>query len=340
MTKIGVGIIGNGMATRVFHAPYIATVPTLTLRKVVSRRAEMPPPAPGVMLVGDVASVLDDPAIDLVVIATPSATHATLAQQALEAGKHVVLEKPFALNLAEAQALVNLAAARGRLLTAFHNRRWDSDFLTMRAALATGLIGDVVHFASHFDRFRPALRDRWREDGGAGSGVWYDLGPHLIDQALLLFGQPVAVDADIAALRPGGQADDFAHVTLHYPDKRVTLHASMCVAGGSSRFIAHGLQGSLVKIAADPQEAQSIAGIRPDAPEWGVDLDPLRHWDGDGVVREMTAQRGCQQQFYALLADACHDVGPAPTLPREILAVQAILDLARSASECGQRLAV
>jgi len=336
LTRIGIGIIGNGMATRVFHAPFIRSVPTLDLRAVVSRRADASPPLPGVALVDDIAVLLADPAIDLVVVATPSGTHAELARRALQSGKHVVVEKPFALDLAQARALTDLAAERGRIVAVFHNRRWDSDFLGVKAAIEAGLIGHVVHFESHFDRFRPAPRDRWREDGGAGSGIWFDLGPHLVDQALLLFGAPIAVSADLAALRPRGRSDDWAHVTLHYADRRVILHASMCVAGGSPRFVVHGLAGSLIKHGADPQEAQSIAGLEPDAPGWGIDPDPLHHWDGEGRQHLIAAPRGCQPQFYAQMADACLGIAAPPTTPAQILAVQAVLDTAILAAQTGR----
>ena len=329
MNRIGTAIVGNGMATRVFHAPYIRATAALELRAVVTR---------------EVADVLADPAIALVVIATPSSTHATLARQALLAGKHVVVEKPFALDVGEARDLVRLAAERGLMLTAFHNRRWDSDFLAVRAALDAGLIGPVVQFESRFDRFRPQVRDRWREDGSAGSGIWYDLGPHLLDQAVELFGMPEAVSADIAPLRPGSRAADYACVTLHYADKRAILQASMCVAGGSSRFAVHGLAGSLVKQALDPQEAQSVAGLTPEAAEWGVDPDPLIHIDEAGARRPIPAPRGCQQRFYALVAEAMREGGAppagAPVGVGSILGVQHLLDLAQQASRVGRRLPV
>ena len=202
--------------------------------------------------------------------------------------------------------------ARGLIITAFHNRRWDSDFLGMRAAIEAGTIGQVVHFESRFDRFRPALRDRWREDGGPGSGIWYDLGPHLVDQALVLFGTPLRVGADLAVLRPGGQAHDFAHVTLYYAHARVILQASMVVAGGSPRFIAHGLTGSLIKSGADVQEAQSVAGLTPDAADWGRDPDPLRHIDGEGREHRIAVPHGHQPTFYADLAQGMPGArGPA-----------------------------
>jgi len=338
--SIGVAIIGNGMAARVFHAPYIAATPALELRAVVSRRLDAPPPAPGVPLVGDVDAVLRDAGVALVVIATPSDTHGALARQALLAGKHVVVEKPFALNMAEARGLVELARERGLCLAAFHNRRWDSDFLSVRAAIDSGLIGEVVQFESHFDRFRPVVRDRWREAGGPGSGVWFDLGPHLVDQALVLFGRPDAVSADLAALRPGGEADDWAHVVLRYGARRVVLHAGMVVAGGTARFTVHGIKGSLVKARLDPQEAQSVAGLRPGDAAWGVDEDALRHWDGDGVEHVIPPARGCQQQFYAAMAQAIAGDGAPPNTGEEVLAVQEVIEAAVVSAREGRVVAL
>ncbi|TYC86715.1 oxidoreductase [Novosphingobium sp. BW1] len=328
------------MAARVFHAPYIAACAGLDLRAVVSRRAEAELPLPGLARVPDIADLLGDPAIDLVVIATPGATHADLAARALDAGKHVVVDKPFALDLASAQDLVSRAKAMDRVVTAFHNRRGDADFLAIEAAIAAGEIGRVVHFESHFDRFRPAVRERWREDGSEGSGVWFDLGPHLVDQALCLFGAPEAVSADIAALREGGRSDDYAHVTLHYPQMRSILHAGMCVAGGEPRFRVHGTGGSLVKYGLDPQEAQSVAGMRPGDPDWGRDPEPLVRFDGDGVRHEMALPRGRQECFYNDVAAACLGEKAAAVSGKDILLVQAVIEAARMASRTGQRVAL
>ncbi|EJL29641.1 oxidoreductase [Novosphingobium sp. AP12] len=328
MSRIGVGIIGNGMATRVFHAPYIRACQDLELKAVVARRPDAEAPAEGVAIVPDVETLLADPAIGLVVVATPSATHAEIARQVLEEGRHVVVEKPFTLELAEARALAALAQERGLVLSVFHNRRWDTDFLAVRSAIEQGLVGRVVHFESHFDRFRPQVRDRWREDGSPGSGVWYDLGPHLADQALLLFGRPEAVSADIASFREGSGAPDWAHVVLRYPDKRVILHAGMCVAGGEPRFRVHGTGGTLIKQKLDPQEAQSVAGLRPGDAEWGEDADPLVHFDGEGASREIAAPKGSQERFYAMMAQACLGTGPAPATLDELLLVQEVIEAA------------
>jgi predicted dehydrogenase len=161
--------------------------------------------------------LLNDPDIDLVVIATPNDTHFPLAKAALEAGKHVVVDKPFTVTLSQARELESLAKHCGRVLSVFHNRRWDSDFLTVSALINEGQLGEVCYFESHFDRFRPQVRQRWREQAGPGSGIWYDLAPHLLDQAVVLFGLPVSITVDLAQLRPGAQSTDYFHAVLAYP---------------------------------------------------------------------------------------------------------------------------
>lgn len=329
---IRAGLIGFGYAGRVFHAPLIATTDGITLAAVASSRPDDVREALGDVSVVDAADALiarDD--IDLVIVATPNDSHATLALQALAAGKHVVVEKPFALSLGEARSVVDAATGAERLLAVFHNRRWDSDFLSVKAMIERGAIGQVVHFESHFDRFRPVVRDRWRERAVPGGGIWYDLGPHLIDQALRLFGLPAAVEATIATLRSAGQADDWAHVVLIYPDKRVILHASMLVAGGSARFTVHGTRGSLVKQLADPQEGQLLAGALPGAPGWGEDADPILVHDAEGH-RALPAISGDQRGFYRGMVAAIRGEGPNPVPPDQALAVMAVIDAGQRAS--------
>ncbi|MEL0253298.1 MAG: Gfo/Idh/MocA family oxidoreductase, partial [Novosphingobium sp.] len=180
-----VALVGYGFAGKTFHAPLIMAEPALNLAAVVSRDpAKVHADLPGIQVEADIVAVLADPSIELVVIATPNDSHAPLAHAAIDAEKAVVVDKPLALTLAEAQAISDHAAQRGTVLSVFHNRRWDGDFLTISRLIAEGSIGKVVHFESHFDRFRPQVRDRWRENPGPGSGVWADLGPHLVDQAL------------------------------------------------------------------------------------------------------------------------------------------------------------
>lgn len=335
--RIGVGLVGYGYAGRTFHAPLICGVPALDLRAVVSRRADdVRRDLPAMTIRAEVDALLADPAIDLVVVATPNDTHAPLAVAALRAGKHVVVDKPFALDLAEARKVVAVAEAAGRRLFVFHNRRWDSDFLTLRAAIAEGAIGEVRHLESHFDRFRPEVRDRWREHDAPGAGAWFDLGPHLIDQALLLFGIPDGVLASLARQRDGAVVDDWAHVVLLYGERRVVLHAGSLVAGGTHRFVAHGTRGSLVKHGADRQEAQLVAGARPGDGGWGDDPDPLVVIDPEGREHERAAAPGDQRAFYRGVAQAIAGTVPSPVDPIEALAVMAVLVAAQTSAHEGR----
>lgn len=330
---IAVGLIGYGFVGKTFHAPLIGAVDGLDLRVIVSgQAAKVHADLPGITVYPRAEDLLADPAIDLVVIATPNATHAPLAHAALAAGKHVVLDKPFALDLAQARAVTQAAVDANRILCVFHNRRWDSDYLTVRAAIEEREVGEVVHFESHIDRFRPAVRDRWRERAGPGAGIWFDLGPHLIDQALQLFGLPDRVLASLAVQRPGAQIDDWAHVILFHGERRVILHAGMLVAGGTHRFVVHGTNGSIVKHAADQQEPQLLAGMTPGAPGWGDDPDPLVIHVGNGAPRERPSQPGDQRQFYVGIAAALAGTAPPPVSHLEALAVMAVLEAAKRSS--------
>jgi predicted dehydrogenase len=332
---VRVGLIGYGFSGKTFHAPLIASVVGLELCAVSSRDADkVQADFPGMAVPADPHALIAAEVIDLVVIATPNETHAPLARAAIAAGKHVVIDKPFTLDLDEARGLVALAEDRGVLLTVFHNRRWDSDFLTVRAAIDAGIVGDVTHFESHFDRFRPDVRDRWRERSGPGSGVWYDLGPHLVDQALLLFGLPDTVQASLATQRPGAMTDDWAHVVLSYGERRVILQASMLVAGGVNRFTVHGTAGSMTKRCADRQEAQLLAGMRPGDVNWGEDPDPLVIHAAAGQ-REQPAIPGDQRQYYRGIATALRGTTKTPVDPIEALAAMAVVEAAVLSAKTG-----
>lgn len=334
---VRVGLFGYGYAGRTFHAPLIGVEAGLRLCAVASRdAAKVQADWPGVAVHDDPFALAASPDIDLAVIATPNDTHAPLARAAIDAGKHVVVDKPFTLNLAEARDLVARAERRGVLLSVFHNRRWDSDFLTVSRAIAAGAIGRVAHFESHFDRFRPQVRDRWRERAGPGGGIWFDLGPHLADQALRLFGLPDAVQASLAVQRDGATADDWAHVVLSYAERRVVLHAGMLVAGGASRFVVHGTGGSLVKTGSDRQEAQLLAGMAPGGEGWGVDPDALRIHGPDGDEHRIAAERGDQCGFYRAVAAALDGSGINPVPPIEALAVVAVVEAATTSAREGR----
>lgn len=334
-----VALIGYGFAGKTFHAPLIAATPGLELAVIGSSdAAKVGADFPAAAVVADPLQAAIDARADLAVIATPNHSHAPLARAALAAGKHVVVDKPFTLDLAEARELAALAQRHGRLLSVFQNRRWDSDYLGVKQAIESGRLGEIAHFESHIDRFRPQVRERWREQAGPGTGVWWDLGPHLADQALQLFGLPERVFASLSVQRDGAVVADWAHVVLEYPRLRAILHAGMLAAGGVARFLVHGRDGSVVKARADRQEAQLLAGLAPGAPGWGEAPDEL-HWFGaDGETRSPTPA-GDQRRYYAAVRDAVAGRGANPVTPLQAVALMAVLEAADASAAQGRALA-
>ena len=306
---VKVGIVGYGYATATFHAPLVASVPGMVLAAIsTSHPPKVRADWPAVDVCESPQALCARPDIDLVVIPTPNETHHPLAAQALAAGKHVVVDKPFTLDVAQARDLIQRAAQAQRVLSVFHNRRWDADFLTLKSVLTHGKLGRVTHFESHFDRYRPVVRPRWRESGAPGSGLWYDLGSHLIDQALQLFGRPQTLMLDLARERDGASADDSFHAVLRYEGLRVVLHASALVAHLGPRFAVHGTRGSFTKFGLDTQEDALKAGRRPGAADWGVDplVPTLTLAEGDHLVdTSLPCERGDYLGYYGLLRQAC-----------------------------------
>lgn len=341
---LNVALVGYGYVGKTFHAPLITATPGLRLSVVVSSDpAKVAADHPDARVVPDLESALADPAIELVVIATPNTLHAPQALAALAAGKHVVVDKPFAVSADEAREMAEAAARADRLLSVFHNRRWDSDFLTLRRLIAEGALGEIVQYESHFDRFRPVVRDRWRERAGPGAGAWMDLGPHLLDQALVLFGEPLAICADIAIQRPGAGADDYFHVVLRYPTLRAILHGSLLTAANDLRMAVHGTGGSFVKRGLDPQETQLVAGMIPGAPGWGRDSRRgtlTTVLDGAQVRAEVDPEPADYRLFYAGVRQAIVAGAPSPVPIDQALRVMALLELARQASDQGRELSV
>ncbi|MEB7916360.1 oxidoreductase [Enterobacter mori] len=333
---INIALIGYGFVGKTFHAPLIQSIEGLTLAVVSSRDEEkVKRDLPNVLVVATPEEAIQHPDVDLVVIASPNATHAPLAALALNAGKHVVVDKPFTLDMQEARELIALADEKQRLLSVFHNRRWDSDFLGIKQVIEEGRLGKVKLFESHIDRFRPEVRVRWREQNVPGSGLWFDLGPHLIDQTLQLFGLPQSVQGNIATLRDGAEINDWAHVVLNYPEHKVILHASMLVAGGTSRFTVHGDKASVVKARIDQQEAQLLAGVIPGSESWGEDSDDLVLFDAAGDATRLKTPKGDQRQYYINVRDALTGTIGNPVHPVEALAVMAVLEAAVRSSETG-----
>ena len=275
---INVGLVGYGLAGRVFHAPVIQSVPNLRLKKVVERHADdSSKHYPEVEVVRDVAGLLKDEEIDLVVITTPNTSHFEYARDSLLAGKHVVVEKPFTTTSAEAQLLIDIARRQNRVITVHQNRRWDGDFQTVKRLLDEKLLGRLVEYESHFDRFRNYEQPgSWREEDAPGSGILFDLGSHLIDQAQVLFGLPQTIMADIRVQRDFARTADNFELILFYDQLKVSLNAGMLVREPSPRFILHGTEGSFVKYGLDVQEEALKQGLTPDAPHWGE--EPEEQW--------------------------------------------------------------
>ena len=289
---IRVGLVGFGISATVFHAPFFVTMPEFELVAVLERpKNESLKKYPFVKVVRTIEELVDDPTIDLIVITTPNETHFPYSRAALLAGKHVVVEKPFTNTSAEAKELVDLAAITGKVLSVYQNRRYVSDFLTIRELLDKKLLGTVHEFEGHYDRYRAEARPQaWREAVLPGSGILYDLGAHLLDQVLYLFGLPQSITADIRQQRPHAKVDDYFDLRLHYGFTKVILHGGMLVREPGPRYMIHGTVGSFIKYGEDPQEARLRAGELPVGDDWGKEAENiygLLHTEIDGkLVRE------------------------------------------------------
>ncbi len=330
---MNVGLVGFGLAGQAFHAPVIRAVDGLHLTTIVRRSGEPDPRYPDVEFVRSVDELLTR-AIDLVVIATPNQTHHPIATQCLHAGRHVVVDKPFTTTLPEAESLVQLAGTQQRVLSVYQNRRFTGDFVTVQRLLAEGALGRVVSFESHFDRFRAELKpNAWRERPEPGAGVWFDLGPHLLDQAILLFGTPDAIAADLRIERDGAAVDDAFDVTLHYPTMRARLRATMLARAPGPTFAVHGTQGSFIKHGNDPQETALRGGRTPDEPDWGTEPPELHGTLTTALgTRAIATIPSSFTRYYENLRDAVRGTTQLAVTPDQALSVMHGLELAVSSS--------
>lgn len=326
MSSLRVALLGYGYAGKTFHAPLIQSCSALSLTHIGSRQGQVLQQAVGnqIRVEADILALMSHPHIDIVVIATPNASHFSLAEAALNAGKHVVVDKPFTLTFAEATRLCELAVHNNRLLSVFHNRRYDDDFITLQQHINGGTYGTVHTLTSRFDRYRPEVRQRWREQAVPGAGLWYDLGPHLLDQALLLFGEPLRLSGHIQIRRVGATVDDEFAITLHYAQHQVHLQASMLQASPTPRFELQGSAGHWQCLGLDPQEEQLKAGLTPLAPNWGVRPDAAS--ESSAAV----LSRGGYQQYYAQLAAAIHGEAANPVPAWQAARVMYWLELAKN----------
>lgn len=337
---IKVGIVGFGISAKVFHAPFVTTVPGFELVSVVERsKSESQHLYPNVSVVRSLEEMLANPVIDLVVITTPNETHLPYTLQALAAKKHVVLEKPFANSSAEAMQLVEAAKKSEGILSVYQNRRYVSDFLTIREVLDRKLLGDVHQFIAHYHRYRAEAKpNAWREDVRPGSGVLFDLGPHLLDQALTLFGAPQTINADIRRQRPHSRVDDYFDIELDYGFTKVMLHAGMLVREPGPRYMIHGTKGSFVKYGEDPQEAALRAGQPPIGDSWGKEPEHfhgLLHTEINGaVVKEIYPSKpGNFGDYYRNLRESIIEGKPVREKPEHGYNTIRLVELAFESSE-------
>jgi len=355
MSDIGVAVIGFGLAGRVFHAPFVSAVPGLKLEAIVQRRGDEAAKAyPAARILRSVEEALADPAIQLIVVGTPNETHFALAKQALEAGKHVVIDKPFAANSAQARELIELASSRGLVVAPFHNRRWDGDFLTVRKLIDRKSVGRLVTFESHFDRFRPLPREAtWKESSNPANGMLFDLAPHLVDQVLALFGAPQAITASVRKDRDATDIEDAFDITLHYPRLLAHCRASMLACDAAPRFLLHGTLGSFKKYGLDPQEPALVAGgkVPPvgDARQWLA--EPESEWGtltvapnpaDPGILTRtpIRTELGDYRGYYANVRDAINGKAPLEVKSEDAYQVVRLLEMARISSAEGRTLPV
>jgi len=332
---IDVGVVGFGLGGRAFHAPIIHAVPGLRLAAIVERSGSSAREIyPDAKIVRDIEELLAIRSISLIAIATPNETHFPFAKRCLEAGRHVVVDKPFTSTLAEARALVELARKHDRVLTVYQDRRFDGDFRTVQELLAKGSLGKIVRFESAFDRCRPQIRaNSWKEKPAPGSGVFFDLGPHLVDQALQLFGPPEHVLADIRIEREGSLTEDAFDLTLYYKNGlRANLMASMLAPDPRPHYRIQGTRGVYVKHTLDPQEALLRADHPAMGDDWGV--EPEKDWgtmtlwsEGELTHANVPTLRGDYRDFYAQVRDAIEGHAAPPVTPEEALRLMYTLEL-------------
>jgi scyllo-inositol 2-dehydrogenase (NADP+) len=333
------GMVGFGLAGRYFHAPLLRQAGFDVCAVVSSRPDEVRTYIPQAQVLGSVEELLECP-VELIVIASPNQLHVPQARAALAANKHVVVDKPVAVTSLEASALAAFARERNRVLAVFQNRRWDSDFLTIRRLLAADQLGPINSYEARWDRFRPQIADRWRERSEPGAGVLFDLGSHLIDQALQLFGMPDWLQADVFAQRPHSQADDGFDLLMVKDQIRIRLGVSSLVANNGFRYRIHGSKASFLKSGLDPQEAQSRAGVQPGDPTFGI--EPESQWGTllapDGQSELIAPERGSWIQFYEGVRASIANGAPAPVSGDEGARVIEIIEASLLSSREGRRI--
>ena len=335
MKKIKVAMAGFGKGGSIYNAPIISSIEGLEITRILTTSTENIKTAkqdfPGAEVVSEYDRILEDSEIDLVIITTPNHLHKEFAEKALRAGKNVVVEKPFTPSVQEANELIALANSQNKILSVHHNRRFDSDFLSIQKLLKQKKLGDIVSYTSHFDRFRTEVKDSWKEEKeNPGSGILYDLGSHLIDQALVLFGPPSEVFADIRMQRKNAKVPDYFELLLFYPNLKVSLNAGMLVKEKGPTFSIHGSKGSFIKYGADPQEEHLKNGQKPNHSfDWG--LESKKTWGTLNTLDEtgtLKSERGDYRIFYQNIYNAILGTEELLVKPEQARDVIKVMELA------------
>lgn len=338
-------IVGFGMSAQIFHAPFLMANPGFNWMSVVERSTNKGEQMkPGIITFRDFEEAIQHKTVDLIIITTPNETHFPFAKRALEAGKHVVVEKPFTNNSEEAKELIEAANRTGKVLSVYQNRRYVSDFLTIKKILAGKWLGGILEFEGHFDRYRPDPKpNAWREEEKPGSGILYDLGSHLIDQALCLFGLPRFIQADICQQRPHAKVDDYFEVRLYYGTTKVILKAGMLVREPGPRYMIHGTKGSFIKNGEDPQEASLKKGMQPTDPQYGMEEEKyygLLHTEKDGVLikKNIPSEKGNFGLYYSNLYDSIVNKAPITETAEHGFNTIRLIELALESNKTGCKL--
>lgn len=351
MKKLHVGLAGFGPGGHVFNAPIIGSTEGFIIAAAMTSNPQNIKVArekyPQASIVADYDQLLKNEQLDLIVITTPNHTHYPMAKEALLAGKHVVVEKPFTVTTREAEDLIRLAKEKQVVLSINHNRRWDSDFQTVRQIIASKRLGKIVEFQAHFDRFRNYIKPGWKEQEDVpGSGILYDLGSHLIDQALLLFGLPSEVFALLSSQRADSKVTDNFEVFLIYPDLKVRLSAGMLVKHPGPRYTVLGRNGSFLKFGMDPQEAALKEGQYPrDMSFWGVEDSQIwgeLHLDSDGKtsIEKIRSEPGDYRKFYQNIYQAIVNKAPLEVTPEQARRVIQIIEASYRSHQTKRMVAV
>lgn len=347
MTPINTAICSFGMSGLVFHAPFISTNPRFNFYAVWERTKNLAQQKyPDVRTFRSLEEMLEDKHVELVIVNTPNYTHFEYAQKALQAGKHVIVEKPFTVTVEEGMELIKTAIANKRVLSVYQNRRYDSDFKTMKRVIEGNLLGDLVEMEMDFKRFKSSPGPKLHKVlPGPGAGIFYDLGAHLIDQALQLFGMPDEVFADIRILRPEAKVDDYFEVLLYYKTLRVRLKASHVAREGLPGYIIQGQKGSFIKPNTDVQEKELIKGVLPDRTDWGIEPESemgLLHTeiDGEVVKKYINSEAGNYNEYYNGMYESIRNDAPLPVTAEEGLQVIEIIQAAFESQKKGCKVSV